>query len=142
MQEEIHQFERSKVWYLVPRPADRTLIGTRWVFKNKLDENGGITRNKSRLFVQGYNQEESIYYDETFAPVVRMEDIKILIAFSAFMGFKLYQIDVKSVFLNGDLKEEVFVKQPHDFEDVELPNHVFKLSKALYGLKISSQSLV
>ena len=94
-----------------------------------------ITRNKSRLVIQGYNQEEGIDYDETFAPVARMEAIRILIAFATFMGFKLYQMDVKSAFLNGDLKEKVYVKQPPGFEDVELPNHVFKLNKALYGLK-------
>ncbi|XP_015057420.1 uncharacterized protein LOC107003608 [Solanum pennellii] len=113
----------------------RTVIGTRWVFRNKLDENGVITRNKSRLVVQRYNQEEGIDYDETFAPVARMEAIRILIAFAAFMGFKLYQMDVKSAFLNGDLKEEVFVKQPPGFEDAELPDHMFRLNKALYGLK-------
>ena len=96
MQEELHQFEKSKVLYLVPRPEGRTVIGTRWVFRNKLDENGVITRNKSRLVVQGYNQEEGIDYDETFAPVARMEAIRILIAFAAFMGFKLYQMDMKS----------------------------------------------
>ncbi|KAH0683294.1 hypothetical protein KY289_021046 [Solanum tuberosum] len=111
MQEELHQFEQSKMWHLVPRPADRTIIGTRWVFRNKLDENGVITRNKSRLIVQGYNQEEGIN-DETFAHVARMEAIKMLIAFAAFMEFKLFQMDVKSAFLNGDLKEEVYVKQP------------------------------
>ena len=135
MQEELHQFERSKVWYLVPRLEGRTVIGTRWVFRNKLDENGVITRNKSRLVVQGYNQEEGIDYDETFAPVAKMEAIRILIAFAAFMGFELYQMDVKSAFMNGDLKEEVFVKQPPGFDDAELPNHVFRLNKALYGLK-------
>ena len=120
--------------YLVPRPVDRTVIGTRWVFRNKLDENGVITRNEFRLVVQGYNQEEGIDYDETFAPVSRMEAIKILVTFVAFMGFKLYQMDVMSAFLNGDLKE-VFVKNPPRFDDVELLEHVFKLNKALYGLK-------
>ena len=140
MQDELHQFERSKVWYLVPRPAGKTVIGTRWVFRNKLDENGVITRNKSRLVVQGYNQEEGIDYDETFAPVARMEAIRILIAFAAFMGFKLYQMDVKSAFLNGDLKEVVFVKQPPAFEDAELPDHVFRLNMALYGLKHDSRA--
>ena len=94
-----------------------------------------ITRNKSRLVIQGYNQEEGIDYDETFAPVARMEAIRILIAFAAFMGFKLYQMDVKSAFLNGDLKEEVFVKQPPGFEAAALPDHVFRLNKALYSLK-------
>ena len=135
MQEELHQFQRSKVWYLVPRPIGTTSIATRWVFKNKLDENGVISRNKYRLVVQRYNQEEGIDYDETFAPVARTEAIRILIVFTAFMGFKLYQMDVKSVFLNGDLKEEVFVTQLFVFEDAELPYHVFRLSKALYDLK-------
>ena len=135
MQEELHQFERRKLWYLVPRPVGRTVIGTRWAFRNNLDENDMITRNKSRLVVQRYNQEEGIDYDETFAPVARMEAIRILIAFAAFMGFKLYQMDVKSAFLNGDLKEEVFVKKPPGFEDADVPNHFFILNKALYGLK-------
>ena len=135
MQEELHQFGRSNVWYLVPRPADRTIIVTRWVFRNKLDESGVIIRNKSRLVVQGYNQEEGIDYDETFAPVAKMEAIKILIAFVEFTGFKLYQMDVKSAFLNRNFKEEVYVKQPPGFEDADLPNHVFKLNNAFYGLK-------
>ncbi|XP_070048981.1 uncharacterized mitochondrial protein AtMg00820-like [Nicotiana tomentosiformis] len=135
MQDELHQFERNSMWHLVPRPADRTVIGTRWVFINKLDEFGNTTRNKARLVVQGYNQEEGIDYDETFSPVARMEDIKILIAFASHMEFKLFQMDVKSAFLNGFLKEEVCVKQPSSFECHEHPEHIFKLDKALYGLK-------
>ena len=110
MLEEVSQFERSKVWNLVPRPHDRTVIGTRWVFRHKLDDQGQITRNKARLVVQGYNQEEGIDYDETFAPVARMEVIRMLIAFAAHMEFKLYHMDVKSVFLNGFLQEDVFMK--------------------------------
>ena len=109
MQEELHQFERNQVWHLVPKPKDRTIIGTKWVFRNKLDEQGTVTRNKARLVVQGYNQEECIDYEETFAPVARIESIRILIAFAAYMEFKLYQMDVKSVFLSGYLKEEVYV---------------------------------
>ncbi|XP_075077380.1 uncharacterized protein LOC142164102 [Nicotiana tabacum] len=135
MQDELHQFERNSVWNLVPRPSDRTIIGTRWVFKNKLDEFGNTTRNKARLVVQGYNQEEGIDYDETFAPIARMEVIRILIAFASHMEFKLFQKDVKSAFMNGYLKEEVFVKQPPGFECHEHPEHVFMLDKALYGLK-------
>ncbi|XP_070035235.1 uncharacterized protein [Nicotiana tomentosiformis] len=95
--------------FLSQKPKNRTVIGTRWVFKNKLDEQGNITRNKSRLVVQGYNQEEGIAYDETFALVARMEAIRMLIAFAAHMEFTLYQIDIKSAFLNRYLKEEVFV---------------------------------
>ena len=135
MQEELHQFERNKVWHLVPKPAERTIIRTTWVFQNKLDESGTVTRNKARLVVQGYNQEEGIDYEETFAPVARIEAIRILIAFAAHMEIKLYQMNVKSTFLNGYLKEEVYVKQPPGFENGDFPNHVFKLDKALYGLK-------
>ncbi|XP_049347504.1 uncharacterized mitochondrial protein AtMg00820-like [Solanum verrucosum] len=101
MQETLHQFETSKVWHLVPRPLNRTIIETRWVFRNKLDEHVTITRNKSRLVVQGYNQEDGIDYDETFAPAARMEVIRILIAFATYMEFKLFQMDVKSAFLMG-----------------------------------------
>ena len=105
MQEELHQFERNKVWHLVPWPKNRTIIGTKWVFRNKLDEFRTVTRKRARLMVQGYNKEEGINYEETFAPVARIEAIRILIAFAAHMEFKLYQIDVKNEFLNGYLKE-------------------------------------
>ena len=115
MQEELHQFERNQIWHLVPKPKDRTIIGTKWVFRNKLDEQGTVIKNKARLVVQGYNQEEGIDYEETFAPVARIEAIRILIAFATYMKFKLYQIDVKSAFLNGYLKEEVYVMQPPRF---------------------------
>jgi len=101
MQEELHQFERNKVWHLVPQPEDRTIIGIRWVFRNKLDELGTVTRNKAQLVVQGYNQEEGIDYEETFAPATRIKAIRILIAFAAHMKIKLYQMDIKSAFLNG-----------------------------------------
>ncbi|XP_075083614.1 putative mitochondrial protein AtMg00820 [Nicotiana tabacum] len=110
MQEELNQFERSKVWHLVQKSKNRTVIGTRWAFGNKLDEQANITRNKARLVVQGYNQEEDIDYEETFSHVARMEAIRVFIAFAAHMEFTLYQLDVKNAFLNGYLKEEVFVK--------------------------------
>ncbi|CAM8965553.1 unnamed protein product [Rhodiola kirilowii] len=105
MQEELHQFERNKVWQLVPRPKNQTVIGTKWVFKNKLDDKGQVVRNKARFLVKGYNQQEGIDYDETFAPVARLEAIRLLIAYSAYHGFKLQQMDVKTTFLNGVLKE-------------------------------------
>ena len=98
MQEELNQFERSRVWNLVPKSQNRTIIRTRWVFRNKLDEQGQIIHNKTRLVVHGYNQEEGIDYDETFAPVARIEAIRILIAYTAHIEFKLYQMDVKSAF--------------------------------------------
>ena len=135
MQEELLQFERNKVWRLVPCPKDRHIIGTRWVFRNKLDDSGTVVRNKARLVAQGYNQQEGIDYDETFAPVARLEAIRLLVAYAAHKGIKLFQMDVKTAFLNGVLEEEVYVKQPPGFEDVDHPEHVYYLDKALYGLK-------
>lgn len=100
-----------------------------------LYDQGNITRNKARLIVQVYNQEKNIDYDETFTPVAKIETIRMLIAIASYMGFKLYQMDMKSAFLNGYLKEEVFDCQPPRFESHEFPDHVYKLDKVLYGLK-------
>ncbi|XP_074277789.1 putative mitochondrial protein AtMg00820 [Silene latifolia] len=119
IQEELQLFERTKVWHLVPRPRDQSVISTRWEFRNKLDDTGVIVRNKARLVVQGYNQPEGIDYDETFAPVARLEAIRLLIAFSPHKGMKLFQMDVKTAFLNGYLEEEVFVEQHSGFLDIK-----------------------
>ncbi|CAJ2654309.1 unnamed protein product [Trifolium pratense] len=135
MQDELTQFKRSEVWDLVPRPDGINVIGTKWVYKNKTDENGDITRNKARLVAQGYTQIEGVDFDETFAPVARLESIRLLLAVACILKFKLYQMDVKSAFLNGYLNEEVYVEQPKGFVDPSFPNHVYKLKKALYGLK-------
>ncbi|KAJ9542522.1 hypothetical protein OSB04_029028 [Centaurea solstitialis] len=135
MQEELEQFIRNKVWKLVPKPFLKTIIGTKWIFRNKMDELGTVVRNKARLVAQGYRQEEGIDYDETFAPVARLEAIRIFLAHAAFLNIKVYQMDVKSAFLNGKLSEEVYVKQPPGFEDPHHPDYVYKLDKALYGLK-------
>jgi hypothetical protein len=134
MQEELNNFIRNEVWHLVPCP-NQNVVGTKWVFCNKQDEHGVVTRNKARLVAKGYSQVEGLDFDETYAPVARLESIHILLAYATYHGFKLYQMDVKSVFLNGPIKEEVYVEQPPGFEDSEYPNHVYKLSKALYGLK-------
>ncbi|GJX59042.1 retrovirus-related pol polyprotein from transposon TNT 1-94 [Tanacetum coccineum] len=112
-----------------------TIIGTKWVFRNKLDENNIVSQNKARLFALGYNQQEGIDYDETYAPVARLESIRILLAYASALDFKLFQMDVKSAFLNGFINEEVYVAQPIGFIDFEKPDHVYKLKKALYGLK-------
>ncbi|CAN0838933.1 Retrovirus-related Pol polyprotein from transposon TNT 1-94 [Linum grandiflorum] len=135
MMEELLQFQRNHVWDLVPRPLNKTVIGTKWVFRNKTNDKGEITRNKARLVAQGYNQEEGIDYDETFAPVARLEAIRLLCAVASILKFKLFQMDVKSAFLNGFLKEEVYVSQTPGFEDSAHPDYVFRLNKALYGLK-------
>ncbi|GKC91859.1 retrovirus-related pol polyprotein from transposon TNT 1-94, partial [Tanacetum coccineum] len=130
MQEELNQFIANDVWELVPQPKNMTIIGTKWVFRNKLDENGIVSRNKARLVAQGYNQQEGIDYDETYAPVARLESIRILLAYACALDFKLFQMDVKSAFLNGFINEEVYVAQPPRFIDFEKPDHVYKLKKA------------
>ncbi|KAG7547174.1 Zinc finger CCHC-type [Arabidopsis suecica] len=133
--EELNQFTRNDVWDLVPRPAHVNVVGTKWIFKNKIDESGNVVRNKARLVAQGYSQVEGVDFDETFAPVARLESIRLLLGIACVLKIKLHQMDVKSAFLNGLLKEEVYVAQPKGFEDPHFPAHVFKLKKALYGLK-------
>ena len=135
MQEELNQFERCDVWELVKPPKDASIIGTKWIFKNKVDEFGTVTRNKARLVAQGYNQQEGIDFDQTYAPVARLESIRMLLAYACYKKIKLHQMDVKSAFLNGFLEEEVYVKQPPGFEHEQHPDYVYKLKKALYGLK-------
>ncbi|KAK8936156.1 hypothetical protein KSP39_PZI014125 [Platanthera zijinensis] len=135
MQEELNQFRRCKVWELVPKPRGHNIIGTKWIYRNKLDESGIIVKNKARLVAKGYRQEEGIDFDQTFAPVARLEAIRMFLAYAAYQDFKVYQMDVKSAFLNGDLKEEVYVEQPSGFVDPLKPDSVYKLRKALYGLK-------
>jgi hypothetical protein len=134
MQEELNNFSRNEVWHLVPHP-NQNVVGTKWVFRNKKDEHGMVTRNKARLVAKGYSQVNGLDFDETYTPVARLESIRILLAYATYHGFQLYQMDVKSAFLNGPIKEEVYVEQPPGFEDSEYPDHVYKLSKALYGLK-------
>ncbi|GJX03403.1 retrovirus-related pol polyprotein from transposon TNT 1-94 [Tanacetum coccineum] len=135
MQEELNQFISNDVWELVHNPKDITIIETKWIFRNKLDKNGVVSRNKARLVVQGYNQQEGIDYDETYAPVARLESIRILLAYACALDFKLFQMDVKSAFFNGFISEEVYVAQPPGFIDFTKPNDVYRLKKALYGLK-------
>ncbi|WVZ97539.1 hypothetical protein U9M48_043065 [Paspalum notatum var. saurae] len=127
MHEELENFKRNHVWDLVEPPPNCRPIGTKWVFKNKQHENGMVVRNKARLVAQDY--------EETFAPVARLEAIRILLAFAASRGFKLQQMDVKSAFLNGFIEKEVYVRQPPSFESAKFPDRVYKLRKALYGLK-------
>ncbi|GKA12775.1 retrovirus-related pol polyprotein from transposon TNT 1-94 [Tanacetum coccineum] len=111
------------------------VITLKWIYKVKLDELGGILKNKARLVARGYRQEEGIDFEESFAPVARLEAIRIFLAFAAHMNMVVYQMDVKTEFLDGNLREEVYVIQPDGFMDKDNPNHVYKLKKALYGLK-------
>ncbi|KAK9073828.1 hypothetical protein SSX86_006422 [Deinandra increscens subsp. villosa] len=135
MQEELQQFTKLGVWHLVDLPKNsKEPCGTKWVFKCKKDDRGVIVRNKARLVVQGFSQIEGIDFNEVYAPVARIEAIRIFLAFAAHHGFKVYQMDVKSAFLNGKIREEVYVKQPPGFYDPDFPDKVYKLDKALYGL--------
>ncbi|KAJ9551848.1 hypothetical protein OSB04_015893 [Centaurea solstitialis] len=135
MQEELNQFEALKVWRLVKLPESKSVIDTKWLFKNKRDANNIIVRNKARLVAKGYRQQEGIDYDETFAPVARLEAIRMFLAYVAYKDFTVFQMDVKTAFLYGHLKEEVYVAQPEGFVDKEHPDYVYVLDKALYGLK-------
>ncbi|GKD57344.1 retrovirus-related pol polyprotein from transposon TNT 1-94, partial [Tanacetum coccineum] len=135
MQEELNEFERLEVWELVPRPDKVMVITLKWIYKVKLDELGGILKNKARLVAHGYRQEEGIDFEESFAPVARLDAIRIFLAYAAHMNIIVYQMDVKTTFLNGILREEVYVSQPNGFVDQDNPNHVYKLKKALYWLK-------
>nr|GEV99579.1 retrovirus-related Pol polyprotein from transposon TNT 1-94 [Tanacetum cinerariifolium] len=135
MQEELDQFARLKVWRLVPRPEGKSVIKTKWIFKNKKDKSSLVIRSKERLIVVGYSQQEGINYDETFAPVARIESIRLFLAYAAHKDFTVFQMDVKTAFLNGILKEEVYVGQPPGFVRKQYPDHVYALNKALYGLK-------
>nr|GEZ25019.1 putative ribonuclease H-like domain-containing protein [Tanacetum cinerariifolium] len=117
MQEELLQFKMQKVWVLVDFPHGKRAIGTKWVFRNKKDERGIVVRNKARLIAQGHTQEEGINYEEVFAPVARIKAIRLFLAYASFMSFMVYQMDVKSAFLYGTIKEEVYACQPLGFED-------------------------
>ncbi|GJX00996.1 retrovirus-related pol polyprotein from transposon TNT 1-94 [Tanacetum coccineum] len=135
MQEELHEFECLKVWELVPRLDKVMVVTLKWIYKVKLDELGGILKNKARLVARGYRQEEGINFEESFALVARLEAVRIFLAFAAHMNMTVYQMDVKTAFLNGILREEVYVSQPDRFVDPDNPNHVHRLKKAFYGLK-------
>ncbi|GJW60593.1 putative ribonuclease H-like domain-containing protein [Tanacetum coccineum] len=134
MQDELLQFKLQKVWTLVDLPNGKRAIGTKWVYRNKKDERGIMIKNKARLVAQGYTQEEGIDYDEVFAPVARIEAIRLFLAYASFKDFVVYQMDVKSAFLYGKIEEEVYVCQPPGFEDPDFPDRVYKVEKALYGL--------
>ena len=123
MHDELLQFQRNDVWTLVPKHEGEYITGTKWIFRNKTDEEGNVIRNKAWLVTQGYSQMEGVDYDEILALVARMESIKILLALACQLKFKLYQMDVKTAFLNGLLKENVYVAQPKGFIDI----HTFRI---------------
>ncbi|KAM1503465.1 hypothetical protein ACFX15_027859 [Malus domestica] len=135
MQAELDMIEKNNTWMLVDRPSSKPVIGVKWVYKTKLNLDGSIQKNKARLVAKGYSQKPGIDFNETFAPVARLDTIRTLIALAAQKEWQLFQLDVKSAFLNGVLKEEVYVDQPQGFVIQGKEDKVYKLSKALYGLK-------
>nr|GEW56692.1 hypothetical protein [Tanacetum cinerariifolium] len=135
MQEELHQFDRLQVWELVDKPFGKSVIRLKWLWKNKKDEEQTVIFNKVRLVAKEYAQEEGIDFEESFAPVARLEAVRIFVAYVAHKSFPIYQMDVKTAFLNGPLKKMVYVAQPDGFVDPDLPEKVHRLRKALYGLK-------
>nr|GEU43682.1 retrovirus-related Pol polyprotein from transposon TNT 1-94 [Tanacetum cinerariifolium] len=135
MQDELDQFARLKVWILVPQPEGGTVIKTKWIFKNKKDKSSSVIQNNARLVAVGYSQQEGIDYDEMFAPVSRIEAIRLLFAYAAHKDFTVFQMDVKTAFLNGIIKDEIYVGKPLGFVSKQYPDHVYALDKALCGLK-------
>ncbi|GJU69850.1 integrase, catalytic region, zinc finger, CCHC-type containing protein [Tanacetum coccineum] len=135
MQDDLNQFKCLDVWELVECTIGRNIIAIKWIWKNKTDAENTIIQNKSCLVAKGYGQEEGIDFEESFAPVARLEAVRIFVAYAAHKNFPIYQMDVKTAFLNGPLKEEVFVCQPDGFVEPDFLNHVYRLKKALYGLK-------
>jgi hypothetical protein len=138
--EELDNFERNQVWTLVDPPRNVNVIGTKWGFKNKQGEGGEVVRNKAHLVVQGYGQVEGLDFGEIFAPITHLEAIRILLAFATSKGFKLYQMDVKSVFLNDVIQDELYVRQPSGFESLKYPDRVYKFLNTLYRFKQVSQT--
>ncbi|GKA38243.1 retrovirus-related pol polyprotein from transposon TNT 1-94 [Tanacetum coccineum] len=135
MQDELHQFDRLQVWELVDKPFGKTVIKLKWLWKNKKDEDQTIIHNKARLVAKGYAQEDGIAFEESFAPVARLEAVRIFVAYVAHKSFPIYQMDVKTAFHNGPLKEEVYVAQPDGIVDLDHPEKIYRLRKSLYGFK-------
>nr|GEY14027.1 retrovirus-related Pol polyprotein from transposon TNT 1-94 [Tanacetum cinerariifolium] len=140
LQDELNQCKRLDVWELVECPIGRNIIAVKWIWKNKTDVENTVIRNTSRLVAKGYGQEEGINFEESFSPVARLEAVKIFVGYAAHKNFPIYHMDVKTPFLNGPLKEEVFVRQPNSFVDPDFPNHIYRLKKAFYGLKQAPRS--
>lgn len=135
MDAEIKAIEKNETWELTELPAGAKKIGVRWIYKTKLNENGEVDKYKARLVAKGYSQQHGVDYTEVFAPVARMDTVRMIIALAAQKSWKIYQLDVKSAFLHGELSEEVYVEQPRGYEQQGNENKVYKLRKALYGLK-------
>ena len=134
--------KKNNTWELVDRPKDKKVIEVKWVFRTKLNFDSSINKYNARLVVKGYAQIFGVDYSDTFAPVARLDTIRMLLAIAAQKGWKVFQLDVKSAFLNGVLQEEIYVGQPEGFKEQGKEEKVCLLRKALYGLKTSPKSLV
>ena len=135
MNEEYESILKNDVWDIVPRPEGKSIVTSKWIYKIKHAADGSVEKYKARFVARGFSQKEGIDYDETFAPVARFTSIRTIIALAVAVGWKLYQTDVKTAFLNGEIEEEVYIEQPDGFEVHGKETHVCRLKKALYGLK-------
>eukprot|EP00253_Pinus_taeda_P020435 PITA_20435 len=141
MVEENNSIMMNDVWEVVPRPEDRSVVGSRWIYKIKYVANGSIEKYKARFMAEWYAQKEGINYEETFTQVARYTSIRSVISLVAQMGWEIHQMHVKTTFLNGVIEEEVYIEQLEGFETHEKRTHVCKLKKALYGLKQAPRAL-
>ena len=135
MVEDYESIVKNSAWEVVPRPVRILVVGSRWIYKVKQLENTSVEKYKARFVSQGFSQVEGIDYEETFAPITRYSSFRSILAFSAQMGWQIHQLDVKAVFLNGFIDEEVYTEQPECFETFDYDSHVCRLKIALYGLK-------
>lgn len=129
------QLKKNETWFLTEIPPDKKIVGLKWIYKTKYKPNGEVQRHKAHLVAKGYIQEYGIDFEEVFSHVARMDTVRMLLALAAQKGWKVFHLDVKSVFLNGEIKEDVYVQQPRGFEVPGSEYKVYKLKKALYGLK-------
>ena len=137
IESEINSLNTNKVWDLAELPCGRKTIGSKWLFKRKYDSGGNMKQHKARLVVQGFLQEYGVDYDETFCPVVRFESVRTVIALAAKHDLKLHQLDITRALLNGELNEDIYMKEPERFEVKGKEHLVYKLNRSLYGLKKS-----
>ena len=140
MGSEIQSMYNNQVWNLVDLPEGSKVIRNKWIFKRKMDMNGNLTTYKAKLVAKGFTQIQGIDYDETFSPIAMFKSIRIMLAIAAFHDYEIWQLDIKTTFLNGKLDEEVYMVQPQGFEDPKNSSKVCKLQRAIYGLKQASRS--
>jgi hypothetical protein len=140
MTEEYQSIIKNDVWEIVPRSKSKDVVSSKWLYKIKHVVDGSVEKYKARILAHGFSQKEGIEYEETFSPVARYTSIKTIIALETKMKWKLHQMDVKTTFLNGVIEEEVYIEQTQEFEVEDKYTHVYKLKKALYGLKTTPRS--